>query len=109
MNGRGRSTDGKPQRPRSEADRKGDACTRIAEGLRLSSGSGCAMPLQRTNYRRSTYVFPDDFPQRLERFQEESGLSRAEIARRIGTNHPYTTMADPPVLRCPDHRPSIGV
>ena len=43
------------------------------------------MPRQRTNYRRSTYGFPDDFPQRLVRFQEESGLSWSEIARRIGT------------------------
>ena len=33
------------------------------------------MPRQRTQHRRITYVLPDDFPQRLERFQEESGLS----------------------------------
>ena len=43
------------------------------------------MPRQRTNYRRRTDDFPDDFPQRLVRFQEESGLSWSEIARRIGT------------------------
>ena len=43
------------------------------------------MPRQRTNYRRRTYDFPDDFPERLRRFQEESGLSWSEIARRIGT------------------------
>ena len=30
-------------------------------------------------------TFPHDFPQRLKRFQEESGLSWAEIARRLGT------------------------
>ena len=30
-------------------------------------------------------TFPDDFPKRLKRFQEESGLSWSEIARRIGT------------------------
>ena len=43
------------------------------------------MPRQRTQYRRRTYDFPDDFPERLKRFQEESGLSWSEIARRIGT------------------------
>ena len=54
-------------------------------GLRLCSGSACAMPRQRTQYRRSTYVVPDDFPQRLKRFKEESGLSWSEISRRLGT------------------------
>ena len=43
------------------------------------------MPRQRIHYSRRTYVFPADFSQRLERFKEESGLSWAEIARRIGT------------------------
>ena len=52
---------------------------------RVSREDRCAMPRQRTNYRRRTYEFPDDFPQRLVRFQEESGLSWSEIARRIGT------------------------
>ena len=47
------------------------------------------MPRQRTHHGRTVYVVPDDFPQRLKRFQEESGLSWAEIARRIGTS-PYT-------------------
>ena len=37
----------------------------------------CAMPRQRTNYRRRTY----DFPERPKRFQEESGLFWSEIAR----------------------------
>ena len=32
------------------------------------------MPRQRTQYRRRTYDFPGDFPERLKRFQEESGL-----------------------------------
>ena len=32
------------------------------------------MPRQRTQYRRRTYDFPGDFPERLRRFQEESGL-----------------------------------
>ncbi len=49
------------------------------------------MPRQRTHYSRITYVFPGDFPQRLERFQEESGLSWAEITRRLG--------ADPETVR----------
>ena len=43
------------------------------------------MPRQRTNYRRKTYDFLEDFPQRLVRFQELSRLSWSEIARRIGT------------------------
>ena len=30
-------------------------------------------------------TFPHDFPRRLKRFQEESGLLWAEIARRLGT------------------------
>ena len=47
------------------------------------------MPKQRTNYFRDTYAFPDDFPQRLLRFQEESGLTWAEVARRLGT-YPHT-------------------
>ena len=43
------------------------------------------MPRQRIYHKRNTYELPDDFPQRLERFQEESGLSWSEIARRLGT------------------------
>ena len=43
------------------------------------------MPRQRTQHSSITYVLPADFPQRLERFQEESGLSWSAIARRIGT------------------------
>ena len=42
------------------------------------------MPQQRTHYSRRTYVVPDNFPQRLRRFKEESGLSWSEIARRLG-------------------------
>ena len=40
-------------------------------------------------YSPRTHLFPDDFPQRLERFKEESGLSWAEIARRLRT-YPLT-------------------
>ena len=47
------------------------------------------MPRQRIHYGRVSYEFPDDFPQRLERFGEQSGLTWAEIARRIGT-YPHT-------------------
>ena len=43
------------------------------------------MPRQRTRYSRRTYAFPDAFPQRLVRLMEESDLSRAEMARRLGT------------------------
>ena len=37
------------------------------------------------HYSKRTYVIPDDFPQRLRRFKEESGLSLSKIARRLGT------------------------
>ena len=43
------------------------------------------MPRQRTHYSRRTYVVSDDFQEQLRRFQEESGLSWSEIARRLGT------------------------
>ena len=34
------------------------------------------------------YEFPQDFPQRLERFKEETGLTWNALARRLGVN-PY--------------------
>ena len=43
------------------------------------------MPRQRIDHRRIVYVVPPDFPERLKRFQEESGLPWSEIARRLGT------------------------
>ena len=43
------------------------------------------MPRQRIHHSRETYAIPADFPQRLNRFQIESGYSWSEIARRIGT------------------------
>lgn len=43
------------------------------------------MPRQRIHHKRDTPKLPDDFPERLRRFQEESGLSWSEIARRLGT------------------------
>ena len=47
------------------------------------------MPRQSIEYRRISYTFPKDFPRRLERFKEESGLSWAEIARRLDI-YPHT-------------------
>ena len=43
------------------------------------------MPRQRIRHSRETYEVPEDFPQRLKRFQRESGLSWSEIARRLDT------------------------
>ena len=47
------------------------------------------MPRQRKHHGGRVYLFPRDFPLRLRRFQEESGLSWAEIARRLGV-HAFT-------------------
>ena len=44
------------------------------------------MPRQRNNYKRNTHEFPADFPERLKRFQVESGLSWAELNRRLDTD-----------------------
>ena len=44
------------------------------------------MPRQYTHHSRRTYVFPGDFSERLVRFKEESGLSWAELNRRLGTD-----------------------
>ena len=43
------------------------------------------MPRQRIHHRRDTLELPDDFPERLRRFQKESQMSWSEIARRLGT------------------------
>ena len=43
------------------------------------------MPRQRINHGRRNYTLPGDFPERLQRFREESGLSWSEISRRLGT------------------------
>ena len=61
----------------------------LEKGNRVSSGKTGSMPRQRTHHSRITYVFPDDSPQRLERFKEGSGLPWAELNRRLGT-HPET-------------------
>ena len=47
------------------------------------------MPRVRTQHTRVTHDLTEDFPERLKRFKEESGLSWSEIARRIGT-YPHT-------------------
>ena len=45
------------------------------------------MPRQCINHRSGThYVYPDDFPQALENFKRASGMSWAEMARRLGTS-----------------------
>ena len=49
------------------------------------------MPRQYTHHSRIVYAFPDDFPERLKRFKEESGLPWAELRRRLG--------ADPETVR----------
>ena len=43
------------------------------------------MPRQQVDYNIQACEFSGDFPERLKRFQRESGLSWSEIARRIGT------------------------
>ena len=46
------------------------------------------MPRQRTHHRTMPCVLSDEFPRSLERFKEASGLSWAELARRLGTSDP---------------------
>ena len=43
------------------------------------------MPRQKIHHRRDTIDIPDDFPERLRRFQQESQMSWSEIARRLET------------------------
>ncbi len=43
------------------------------------------MARQRKRYGRTAPTFPLDFPRRLERFKEASGLSWGEMAERLGT------------------------
>ncbi len=54
-----------------------------------SCGRTGSMPRQRVDHSRIVYVVPPDLPERLKRFQEESDLPWAEIARRLGT-YPHT-------------------
>ena len=57
----------------------------------LWKGLRDAATAQSLQHRR-TYSLPEDFPQRLKRFQEESGLSWSEIARRLET-YRHTVLA----------------
>ena len=45
------------------------------------------MPRQRIHHSGVTYQVPHDFPERLEGFKAESGLSWAEIIRRLDIHH----------------------
>ena len=80
---------------RNRQARGADLGIRWVNPARLSGGSGDA-GARRGRYNASdsaqaqrgggrTYVLPEDFPQRLKLFQEESGLSWSEIARRLET------------------------
>jgi len=44
------------------------------------------MPRQRNHYPRPARALPEDFPERLVRFKEVSGLSWRELARRLRTS-----------------------
>ena len=44
------------------------------------------MPRQRTRHGRAVRSYLDGFPESLERLKEATGLSWAELARRIGTD-----------------------
>lgn len=44
------------------------------------------MPRKRTRSSRTVYVLTGDFPQGIERFKKASGLTWADIARRLGTS-----------------------
>ena len=46
------------------------------------------MGVQRKVHRRETLVFPEDFPQRLVRFKEASGMSWRSLARLLAVS-PY--------------------
>lgn len=47
------------------------------------------MPQRRIRNSRPVRAFPKDFPERLKCFKAESGLSWAELSRRLGI-HPET-------------------
>ena len=55
--------------------------------MKLDDGVAGA-PLRSYNSKRNRIIcgFPGDFPQRLKRFQAESGLPWTEIARRVGVD-----------------------
>ncbi len=43
------------------------------------------MPRQRIPHSREIHELPDDFPERLKRFKDQSQMSWSEIARRLET------------------------
>ena len=66
------------------------------------------MPRQRNRYNRRTYALPKDFPLRLKRLQEESGLSWSEIACRLETyRHTVWRRADGGVRPNYQHRKAL--
>ena len=68
------------------------------------------MPRQRVNHSREIYDLPDDFPQRLTRFQEESGLSWSELARRLGVyRHTVWRWKEGRALPSREHRRALMV
>ena len=44
------------------------------------------MPRRHVTFRRAHHPFPSDFPLRLLRFREESGMSWNQLARSLGTD-----------------------
>ena len=64
------------------------------------------MPRQHTHHSRITYVFPDDFPRRLVRFKDESGLS-ADGGTGGGRNTPNE--AQPSFTAQGETQPGRGV
>ena len=44
------------------------------------------MPRKRIRHRKTEYVMTGDFAQGLKQFKEASGLTWADIARRLGTS-----------------------
>lgn len=69
------------------------------------------MGRQRRIYQPVYYEFPRDFPDRLERFKEETGLTWNALSRRVGVN-PYrlrlVEAGDYPRLHQPLHPPDPG-
>lgn len=46
------------------------------------------MPRQHVRHSDTTYEYTEDFPEHFKWFQQESGLSRSDIARRLRTDQP---------------------
>ena len=73
------------QKGRIQGRPGGAAASPDGSACRGLFGKDRAMPRQRIRRSRDPREFPDDFPERLKRFEEESRLSWSEIARRLGT------------------------